>query len=74
MESEIFVSIFPWVGVTCNLKLQQQESLYSQTWGRIFSQAGNELGVSSFLARNELFNAFPLYLVPSCERACSQID
>jgi hypothetical protein len=44
------------------------------SWGRIFSQPGNELGVSSFLAKNKLLNAFLLYLVPSCEQACSQID
>jgi hypothetical protein len=44
------------------------------TGGRIFSQAGNELGTSSFLARNELLNDFPLQLVPSWERAHSQTD
>ncbi len=39
-------------------------------WGRIFGQAGK----SSFLARSELYNDCPLYLVPSCERARSQPD
>ncbi len=42
--------------------------------GRIFSQAENKLWVSSFLARNELFKDFPLYLVHSWERAHSQTD
>ncbi len=41
--------------------------------GRIFSQAGNHLAPSSFLAKNELINDRPLYLVPSWERARSQL-
>ncbi len=31
----------------------------NEIWGRIFSQAGNELGASSFSARNELTMIFP---------------
>jgi hypothetical protein len=42
--------------------------------GRIFSQAGNELGASSFLAGNEFLNDFPLHIVPSWERARSRTD
>jgi hypothetical protein len=42
--------------------------------GRIFSQAGNKLGASSSLARNEFLNGFLPYLVTIWERACSQPD
>ncbi len=42
--------------------------------GRIFSQAGNKLGESSFLAGNEFLNDFPLHLVPCWERASSRTD
>ncbi len=50
-------------------------SLKSNSYiGCNFSQAGNELGASSFLTRNEFLNCFPLYLVPSWERARSQTD
>ncbi len=45
-----------------------------EIWGRIFSQAGNELGASSFLAMHILLNVVPIYLVPSWERACSKND
>jgi hypothetical protein len=34
-------------------------------WGRIFSQAGNELGARSFLARNELSMVFPYTSFPA---------
>jgi hypothetical protein len=67
-----------WTKLKCNcIKFPSTKHLLKdvrETRGRIFSQAGNKLGASSFLARNELLNAFPLYLVPSWERACSQID
>jgi hypothetical protein len=42
--------------------------------GCIFSQAGNELGTSLFLANNKFLNNYTLYLMHSCERARSQTD
>ncbi len=42
--------------------------------GRNFSQTANELGPSSILARNELINAYTLYLIASLEWAWSQTD
>ncbi len=41
-------------------------------WGRV--QAGNKLGMSSFLAKNELHNNCQLYLVPRRERIFSQAE
>jgi hypothetical protein len=46
--------------------------LHHLTRSFTFSQAGNELEVSSLLARNELLNAFPIHHVSNCERARSQ--
>jgi hypothetical protein len=46
--------------MVCNLTF-----LIFEIKGRIFSQAKNELGMRSFLARNELLNDFPLQFVPS---------
>ncbi len=40
-------------------------STMSLSWGRIFNQAGNELGASSFPARNELSMLFPYTSFPA---------
>ncbi len=42
-------------------------------WGCIFSQARNELGASSFLARDKFLYDFPLYLMPSWKQVRSQV-
>ncbi len=48
--------------------------LSSVFWECIFSKAGIELGASAFLGGSEFPNDFPLHLVPSWKRACSQTD
>jgi hypothetical protein len=57
-----------------NLLTYQKLIEKCQTRCRVFSQARNEVGVSSFLTRNEILNAFPLHLVNSWEQARSQTD
>jgi hypothetical protein len=53
------------------MELTSENELISRV--RIFSQAGNEVWTSSFLARN-LLNAFPVYLIPGWDLACFQTD
>ncbi len=63
-----------WETLLFNKELNLQIYTNKPTRGRIFSHAGNELEVSSFLAGNEFLNDFPLHLVPSWERARFQTD
>ncbi len=77
MDTQTFILLLKldWI------KFYLVADLFSYSWSKpqtpeavFFSQAGNELEASSFLAGNKFLNDFPLHLMPSWERARSQTD